>query len=727
MKPLRLGAFLLTLLAAPAAHAATPGPVQHDIHATLEPRAHAITVTDHVTVPQELVAADGAVRFVLDAGMTVQAADPRLPVAETHGNAALAPRPGVPAPGRYRIYLPPGQSTFTLTYSGTVFAPPGRGGVDTPGLIDEEGALLSGASRWYPQVQGPDDTGNALVAFQLTTEVPAAWEVVSQGDRLADGTEDERRTVTWAEGHPQDEIYLVAGPYTEYDQPGGPAFSMVFLREPDEALAERYLTPTTTYIARYSRLIGPYPYAKFALVENRWETGFGMPSFTLMGPGVIRLPFIVDTSYPHEILHNWWGNGVFLDPAGGNWAEGLTAYLADHLMRERKGQGAAYRREALQRYADFVKAGRDFPLAQFTARHGEVSQSVGYDKGLMLFHMLRRRMGDDAFRAALRAFYREKKFTRAGFGDVEAVFSRAAATDLHAVFGQWLNRTGAPALAVDPVRADPEGNGYRLSLTLRQTQDGAPYRLRVPLAVTLTGRPRAVWRHVDVTSKVTPVVLSLPARPLWLEVDPEFDLFRRLAIEETPPALSGLFGAEKVLFVLPSKASDEALYGYGRLADAWRNLAEGTARTVLDDELTTLPSDGTAVWLLGWNNRFRRQALAALAAQADVMLTDSGVLLPGGPVPIADHALVFAARQKGGAPLGWIAADNPASLPGLARKLPHYGKYGFLAFAGPRPDNVLKGQWAVRNSPLTVPVAQPDEHPVPDAPAPPEARPPLVP
>ena len=44
-----------------------------------------------------------------------------------------------------------------------------------------------------------------------------------------------------------------------------------------------------------------------------------MASLTLLGPRVIRLPFIFKSSYPHEILHNWWGNGVYVDYASGNW------------------------------------------------------------------------------------------------------------------------------------------------------------------------------------------------------------------------------------------------------------------------------------------------------------------------------------------------------------------------------------------------------------------------
>ena len=89
----------------------------------------------------------------------------------------------------------------------------------------------------------------------------------------------------------------------------------------------------------YSKLLAPYPYKKFALVENSQQTGYGMPSFTLLGSRVIRFPFILHTSYPHEILHNWFGNGVYIDPDSGNWAEGLTTYLSDHILLEQKGKG----------------------------------------------------------------------------------------------------------------------------------------------------------------------------------------------------------------------------------------------------------------------------------------------------------------------------------------------------------------------------------------------------
>ena len=185
---------------------------------------------------------------------------------------------------------------------------------------------------------------------------------------------------------------------------------MVLLREPDAALARKYLDTTHQYIALYDALIGPYPFKKFAMVENFWETGYGMPSFTLLGSRVIRFPFILSSSYPHEILHNWWGNSVYVDYDSGNWAEGLTSYLADHLIKEQRGGGSEYRRNTLQKYTDYVSRQGDFPLTAFRSRHSARTEAVGYGKTLMLFHMLRRQLGDAAFEQGLQAFYPAKPF-----------------------------------------------------------------------------------------------------------------------------------------------------------------------------------------------------------------------------------------------------------------------------------------------------------------------------
>ena len=237
-----------------------------------------------------------------------------------------------------------------------------------------------------------------------------------------------------------DEIYLVGGPLQVTKDSAGKVETLVYLHEKDDALAAKYLAATAQYLEMYRTLIGPYPYGKFALVENFWETGYGMPSFTLLGPQIIRFPFIITSSYPHEILHNWWGNSVFVDYQTGNWCEGLTAYLADHLIQEQRGTGDQYRRATLQKYRDYVKASRDFPLTEFRSRESAATEAVGYGKTLMAFHMLRRRIGDARFRQVLARFYREFRGRRAAFADVRHVAEQVAGEDLSGFFDEWVAR-----------------------------------------------------------------------------------------------------------------------------------------------------------------------------------------------------------------------------------------------------------------------------------------------
>ncbi|HHH40245.1 MAG TPA: M1 family peptidase, partial [Sedimenticola sp.] len=512
-------------------------PLHHELQVRLDPAANTLQASDRITFPAPRSRFD----FLLHAGLKPELKGP---------GATLAPGERVAGPvplRRWRVRFEPPSKRLDLTYRGRInqpFATLSQGYAGgrrtTAGTISSKGVFLAGSSYWYPRPTGED----AMLTFSLATGLPDGWLAVSQGRRGADGR-------SWEETAPQDEIYLVAGPFHRYARRGPVAEAAVYLRDPDPALARRYLAATDRYLSLYDRLIGPYPYAKFALVENFWESGYGMPSFTLLGPRVIRLPFILHSSYPHEILHNWWGNGVYVDYATGNWSEGMTSYFADHLIREQQGKGAEYRRDTLQRYADFVARDEDFPLRAFRGNRGEVSQAVGYGKMLMFLHMLRRQLGDRAFLAGIRRFYRDNRFRVAGFDDLRKALEQAAGTGLGAMFRQWTGRAGAPALALEELRVERDGTGYRVRGRLRQTQAGAPFRLQVPLFLQLAGEPVAQSHPVEMEGREASLDIRIDRRPLRLAVDPRFDLFRRLAPGETPPSLGRLFGARGVTILLP--------------------------------------------------------------------------------------------------------------------------------------------------------------------------------
>ena len=609
-------------------------------------------------------------------------------------------------PRQYRVDLADGARQFTLHYQGSIAHALQSHGEEyarsfeqTLGLISPQGVFLSGSSAWYPQID--DD----LISFDLKLHLPDGWKSMSQGEPIDSSASNVEQ---WRAMTPQEEIYLIAAPFTTYTSTENDITAMVLLREPDATLADKYLDHTHQYINLYSRLIGPYPFKKFAMVENFWETGYGMPSFTLLGSRVIRLPFILYSSYPHEILHNWWGNGVYIDFSNGNWAEGLTSYLADHLIKEQRGSASAYRRDTLQKYADYVSKAEDFPLSHFRGRHSARTEAVGYGKTMMLFHMLRLQLGDDAFKRGLQAFYQQQRFQLADYADLQNSFATVTDESLDTFFRQWVQRSGAPELRISDARTEFDGQQYRLKAVIEQTQTGPAYQLYVPVAVHLKGASEAYQTMVELTDKQETISMKLDARPLRVDVDPEFDVFRRLHRSEIPPAISQVMGAEQVLIVLPSEAPKDLLDAYRALAKRWQTTRPGQVATVSDNQIDALPADQT-VWLFGWRNHFREQ-LHTVLDEYDFALSDDEVRMADTSLTAKTHSLAVIGRRLD-APdlaLGWLAADTAAAVSGLGRKLPHYGRYSYLGFTGTGPDNVLKGQWPVVESPLSVQVDQAD-------------------
>ncbi|MEJ2192199.1 MAG: M20/M25/M40 family metallo-hydrolase [Nitrospirota bacterium] len=672
-----------------------PALLHHELRVTLLPEEQSLTAEDTITVPEGF---GGSFHFVLHRGL-----DPRPLSGDVDIEEGPAP-PGMVPLASYRVTLPAGRRSLSIRYGGRIYHPleavgkeQARGFKASSGMISPDGVFLGGSSAWYPLVGE-----GQLQTFALQVETPGDWEAVSQGRRTFEERVLGMNRVRWVAEKPQEEIYLVAGPWTKYSREEGRVRAMVYLREPDRELASRYLEATGRYVAMYEKLIGPYPYGKFALVENFWETGYGMPSFTLMGPTVIRLPFIVRTSYPHEILHNWWGNGVYVDYASGNWSEGLTAYLSDHLLKEQRGQGDEYRREALQKYADYVKGRKDFPLSEFLSRHSTATEAVGYGKSLMLFHMLRRTLGDGAFVEGLRDFYRENVFTAASWDDLRKSFEKVSGRDLRGYFDQWVRRTGAPDLMVLGARARRGEEGYLLEVRLKQAQPGESYSLRVPVAVTAEGQETAGVHVLSMKEKEETFTIPLASRPLRVDVDPACDVFRKLHAGETPPAITGALGSEKMLIVLPSRAGPDLRAAYQMLGRALSASGPEQAETVTDAEITQLPGD-RAVALLGWENRFL-PVLTSSLSRHEVAIGQKSASIAGEEFRLEDHTFVLAGRLADGKEraLLWVATDRPQALAGLGRKLPHYHKYSYLVFSGDQPAIIFKGRWAVKDSPMTV-------------------------
>ena len=703
----RSGVFALLSVAASCATFASPAPgseavPSHALEVVLDPAAHRVSVRDELVLPPG-PARD--VDFLLNSALRITRSAPsvrEVPVGDVSpffgNNGGSEPGKGLTLK-RYRTSVPAGAATIALSFEGVVNDPLSdpkeqytRGFRETSGLVGPEGVYLAGSTFWVPGVDG------GLMAFRLSVEAPAGWHLVSQGNGTSRGADGVAR---WNSAGPVDEVYLVGGPLQRYADTSGKVEALAFLREKDDALAAKYLTATSQYVEMYRGLIGPYPYGKFALVENFWETGYGMASFTLLGSQVIRFPFILNSSYPHEILHNWWGNSVFVDYQSGNWCEGLTAYLADHLIQEQRGKGDEYRRSTLQRYRDYVKDGRDFPLTEFRSRHSAATEAVGYGKALMGFHTVRRSLGDEVFRKILRRFYQEQRGKKATFDDFRKTAEAVTGKDLRPLFDGWVTRPGAAELALSSVKVRAEGSTWAVDGLLKQTQAGAPFRLSVPVAVqTAKG---TVVEEVLLEGPEARFTVKVPAAPLALQADPLFDVFRRLDPRETPPSLGQIFGDPRVLALLPGSAPPAEQAAYRALALSWQSDVHAV-EVKLDTDVAKLPSD-RAVWLFGKENRHAARVFGARAQVAGGSLKVDGEALA-----VTGHsAVVVRNPDSAEKAIGWLFAEPEAAFAGLGRKLPHYGKYSYLGFEGTEPVNVLKGSWKESDSPLLLDLRAPAE------------------
>ncbi|MFZ9653026.1 MAG: M20/M25/M40 family metallo-hydrolase [Steroidobacteraceae bacterium] len=255
------------------------------------------------------------------------------------------------------------------------------------------------------------------------------------------------------------------------------------------------------------------------------------------------------------------------------------------------------------------------------------------------------------------------------------------------------------------MRVTREAQRYVVRGVLRQAQD-RPFDLDVP--VVLRSKQGVTQHVVTLHGNRTTFELASDTAPIALEIDPEFDLFRLLDARETAPSLGQLFGEGEVLAVLPAKAPPAFVQAYRDMLQFWSGGGAQKFRIVTDAAAVTLPTD-RAVWVLGADNAYATKLFAGDAALG--FAVDGQSIRAGGTrLPKQGRANVIVRRHPGNAAkaIAWLTLDDVAAAAGLARKLPHYGKYSWLSFAGDEPANVAKGEWSAADSPLIVDLRAPD-------------------
>jgi hypothetical protein len=298
---------------------------------------------------------------------------------------------------------------------------------------------------------------------------------------------------------------------------------------------------------------------------------------------------------------------------------------------------------------------------------------TGYNKAAMVFHMLRRRLGEEAFAAGLAGFYEAQRFDTAGWADLQRAFEAASGSDLDRFFAQWLTRQGAPAVRLAKAERRQTANGWSLALTLEQ--DSPAYDLRVPVEIaTPYGTSRLT---VPLDRRRVHQTVTLDAAPRALAVDPHHDVFRALPPAQVPLVLRALTLDPATRVVVAGRPETPARQLAGRLLDTPAEPI--TAEAAAADEAPLL--------VIGETDKVAQ------------VMADAGFGAAPETVAGRGDLRAWTAEADGRRALA-VAADDPAALRRGARALPHYLRASWLVLKDGRL--VERGVWPTAADPLRV-------------------------
>lgn len=649
-------AFGALLLAALPVAATAEDRLHHDLELTLDPATSRLEVIDRIDVKgQEQLA------LKLAPGLTLGEV--------VVDNEAVSPGTD---DGVIWIELPAGDDhRVELAYGGVLETGESRG--QLAALLAPEGGFLPYGIGWLANGGAEDDA----VTYRLTVTVPAPFKAVATGALTVETDDGESYSATFEASHPTEPPSVFAGDLQVDERDHGGLRLRTYFPADQQQLSATYLDQAAGYIDLFEGRIGDYPYDGFSMIAAPLPVGMGFPGLTYISAQILGMPFMQTRSLAHEILHNWWANGVFIDQSEGNWAEGLTTYMADYALAEAEGADSAEEMR-LGWLRDFaaLPAERDQPITAFRSKGHDADQVIGYNKVAMVFHMLRQELGEEAFTAGIKRFWADHKFNTASWSDLQASFAAAAGgRNLSRFFEPWLNQTGAPALTLEKTEIEERDSGF--ALNLRLSSDLPDYDLLVPVQIEIeTGIEQTTIRlnGGDAT-------IETDKKPLSIGIDQRHDLFRRLAANEAPPILRDVTLDQNALTVIATNGQAAA-----------GDIAEQLAARTLDTEVRLVGLDDGAI---------ATSPLMVVGLTSEMGPALSKVGIEAAPAGLKDRgtARSWVAKRQDAPPVLVVEAADEEALGALLRPLPHYGRQSFLVFEGRKV--VDKGVWPTGDNALT--------------------------
>jgi hypothetical protein len=490
--------------------------------------------------------------------------------------------------------------------------------------ISASGSQFLPLSFWYPAPNTPFSIrGGDTAPFRLTVNGP---NTVSSGVEKSPGVYEQRLNA---------QPFFVQGDWDKIEGVGE-AKGIVALVPKGPSAEERKQAEAIIGLASgarsfYAGALGPFPDVPVHLVAVRRGSGFNDAGTVLLETGAFRRPKIDSATalVVSEAVARIWIGGQTAVRGEGNGVirDGLARFLATLFIEKQFSREAATAELLRQRLAYGAVAKRDAPLSRSTPLDDTYFNSVP-NKGAMVWRLVDRRLGREAFLSTLRATLQAGKESINGItlAALRAALVQKGGDRIKALLDQQVDQVTDMDLMVGL----PQQRGAEWVSALRNI--GSTEATVTVTATTDRGEQASVEGTVPARN-FSDAVFKTASKPVRVEVDPE-KLYPQLdygndtaprgreigdAIAEAARHFASQdYGkaesvAREILAVTPRMQEARIILARSALAQNRNDEAEKLFRQVLDEPL---PTAGTIAWAsVGLGEIALRKGQAAEAAK----------------------------------------------------------------------------------------------------------------
>ena len=301
-------------------------------------------------------------------------------------------------------------------------------------------------SHWLPSI----DDINDKIEFDLTVVSSEAENVIANGKLLK--TEERNGQKYWHFDMKEPmSSYLVAfaiGDFNKKELVSNSGIPLELYYKPKDSLkvepTYRYGKPIFDFLE--TEIGVPYPWQNYKQVPVRDFLYAGMENTTAT---FFSEAFMVDSTgfndrnyvnvNAHELAHQWFGDMVTEKASEDHWLqEGFATYYA--LLAEKEIFGDDYYYWQLYQNAEQLKAASDEGKGE-SLLNPKASSLTFYQKGAWALHILRERIGDEAFKTAIKNYLEKYKFKNVSTEDFLKEVKAVSEVDISEFEKNWLQQS----------------------------------------------------------------------------------------------------------------------------------------------------------------------------------------------------------------------------------------------------------------------------------------------